>query len=209
MLCVGLTGSIASGKTLAAHFFEECGAYVINADAVSRAVVVPGQEGWKRVVEYFGPKIIHDDGTLDRARLGSAVFSDREQREVLNKLLHQLILERIKKDIDAMSSTRPSAIVIVELPLLIECGLQNDFDCIIVVSTSKELQRKRLVERNGLTEEEAIKRIQAQFDTQAKEAYADYIISNSGSIESLKDQVCHIYAQLQQGLTDGAGRNKM
>lgn len=209
MLCVGLTGSIASGKTLAAHFFEECGACVINADAVSRAVVVPGQEGWRRIVEYFGPEMLHDDGSLDRARLGSIIFSDQGQREVLNKILHQLILERIKKDIDVISSTRPSAIVVVELPLLIECGLQNDFDRIIVVSINQESQEKRLMERNGLTEEEAMQRIQAQFDSQAKEICADYIIYNTGSIESLRDQVCHIYAQLQQEVTDGAGQKKM
>jgi len=208
MLCVALTGSIASGKSLTAGFFKACGAFVIDSDAVSRAVVVPGHEGLKRIVDYFGSEIICDNGTLDRARLGSIVFGDKTKRKLLNSILHKLILEGIKKDIDFISLTQPSAIVIVELPLLIECGLQNDFDRIIVVSVKQDLQTKRLLKRNNLTAEEAGQRIQAQIDSKVQEIYADYIIDNNGSVETLEKQVKYTYAMLERDAKVGAWQKK-
>jgi len=207
MPCVGLTGGIASGKSLAASYFQACGAIVIDADAVARALVEPGQDALQRIVAAFGTEMLRDDGTLDRARLAALVFADKVRRDVLNSILHQPILASIRRDVAMITSAQPAAIVIVELPLLIECSLQNEFDRIIVVSVSPELQKQRLQKRSGLTDEEAVQRIRAQLDSKAQEIHADYVIYNNGSVESLQQQVEDIYAVLRGELKEGFRRS--
>ncbi|GAG25614.1 unnamed protein product, partial [marine sediment metagenome] len=179
MLSAGLTGGIASGKSLAAKLFQKLGAYLIDADAISLEVVKPGREGWERIVKNFGPDIVEKNGAIDRVKLGSIVFSDAEKRRTLNNLLHPLIIEKINKELKHVAVRNPFCIVVVEMPLLFECGLQKDFDKIVVVSADRGTQKKRLMERNGLKEKEAEERLNSQMDLNEKKKFADYIIENN------------------------------
>ena len=197
MLRVGLTGGIASGKSLAMSCFQKQGAYLIDADALSLDLVEPGKEGWKRVKKHFGDDIITEKGTIDRVKLGRIIFSDDEKRGLLNHLLHPLIIEEIKLKLSRLAEKNPLSIAVVEIPLLIECGLQNDFDKIVVVMTPRSTQIKRLKERNNLSRKEAEARLNSQMELYKKKKYADYIIENNGTREDLKKQVTEIYRLME------------
>ncbi len=198
MLSVGLTGGIASGKSLAALFFQRLGAYLIDADEISRKVVEPGEKGWSMVVDNFGPEITGNDGSIDRARLGNIIFSNARQRELLNSLLHPLIIEETGKKLQHIAKKDTSSIVLIEMPLLIECNMQNDFDLIVLIYADRETQKKRLIERNGLKEKEAEARLNSQKNLEEKRKYASYIIDNNGSKKELEKQVKKVYGFLKQ-----------
>ena len=193
MLRVGLTGGIASGKSLAMSCFRAQGACLIDADAVSLGLVKPGKEGWKRIKKNFGDDVITKNGTVDRVKLGRIIFSDDEKRGLLNHLLRPLIIDEIKIKLEQIGKKDPLSIAVVELPLLIECGLQSDFDKIVVVMTTRETQLKRLMERNSLSRKEAEKRLNAQMDLFKKKEYADYIIENNGTKQEVKKQIKELY----------------
>lgn len=200
MLSVGLTGGIASGKSLAAELLQALGAFLVDADAVAREIAEPGQEGWQRIVDNFGAGMLKPDGTIDREKLGSIVFSLDEKREFLNNLLHPLIIEKVAKKMKQIALNNPAAIIVVELPLLVECGLQRDFDRIIVVWADRKAQKKRLMERNGLQENEAESRLNSQIHLDEKRKYADYIVENKGTKKEMEQQVIQVYNLLKSDL---------
>jgi dephospho-CoA kinase len=197
MLSVGLTGGIASGKSFAMSCFRKQGACLIDADAVSLDLVKPGKEGWKRIQKHFGEDVITENGTVDRVKLGKIIFSDDEKRDLLNHLLHPLIIDEIKMKLKQIDEKNPLSIVVVELPLLIECGLQNDFDKIVVVVTTRATQVRRLMERNSLSRKEADQRLNAQMDLYKKKEYADYIIENNATKEEVEKQVKEMYCLMK------------
>ncbi len=205
MLSVGLTGGIASGKSLAAHFFQKCGAHIVDADTIARNIVESGSAGWERVVEHFGRSVLTHDGNLDRSKLAHIIFSNEQQRAVLNNILHPLILDKIKEQLFEIAVRDPAAIVVVDVPLLIECGLQKDFDRIVVVYSDRDTRKRRLIQRNNLSEKDAEYRLRAQMDLNAKKKYADYVIDNSTSRQYLKKQVGTVYSNLIKEL---AGQEK-
>jgi dephospho-CoA kinase len=206
MLRVGLTGGIASGKSLAAEVFKELGARLIDADSIAREIVEPGREGWKKIVENFGRDVLEKNGIVDREKLGSIVFSDTTKRKLLNNLLHPLIIGKIKKALKEIEKQESVPMVIVDVPLLIECGLQKYFDKILVVYADRLTQKKRLMERSHLKEKEAEARIDSQMKLDEKRERADYIIENSGSRPELKKQVLRVYGLLGRDLEE-KGRN--
>lgn len=208
MLSAGLTGGIASGKSLAAKHFQKLGAYLIDADAISREVVEPGREGWERIVKNFGSDIVKENGTIDRAKLGSIVFSDAEKRGKLNNLLHPLIIGKINKQLKQIAVRKSFCIVVVEMPLLIECGLQKDFDKIVVVCTDRRIQKKRLMEKNGLKEKEAEERLDSQMDLNEKKKYADYIVENNRTKKELEKQVSKVYNFLKRDFAEKGEQSK-
>ncbi len=196
MLKVGLTGGIASGKSLAADYFRTCGAHLIDADAVSRDVVLPGQPGWQKVVETFGSDILLPDKTIDRSKLGEMVFRHEEKRRILEALLHPLIMESIDRSVEQVARTAPGKIVMVEVPLLIECGYQDDYRKIVVVYADRDIQRGRLMQRNGYTRHEADQRLAAQMDIEEKVQFGDYVIKNNGTEGDLERRVREVYDSL-------------
>jgi len=133
------------------------------------------------------------NGTVDRVKLGRIIFSHTEKRSLLNNLLHPLIINEIKTKLEQVADNDPLSIVVAEVPVLIECGLQNDFDKIVVVVTTRATQVKRLMERSSLSRKEAQERLNAQMDLYKKNKYADYIIENKGTKEAVKMQVAHVY----------------
>ena len=196
MLSVGLTGGIASGKSMAAQLFLQKGASLIDADLVARQVVRRGEEGFQPVLDAFGSDIITASGELDREKLGAVVFADPVKRKLLDEILHPLIINRIFSHIGHLSDQQFSGIVIADIPLLFECGLEQRFDKTVLVYASPETQQQRLIKRNSITPEEARQRLCSQMAIDDKRQHADYILENTGSPDALEEQVAAIWSFL-------------
>lgn len=185
MLRIGLTGGIGSGKSTAAARFAELGALVIDADTLAREVVEPGTPGLSAVVARFGSEILSPDGSLDRPALARLVFHDSEALAALNAIVHPLVAERRA---ELMASAGPDAVVVSDVPLLVENGMAGDFDAVVVVEAPLEQRLARLASR-GLAEEEARARIARQASDQQRRAVATVLLDNSGSRAELTQQV--------------------
>jgi len=182
---IGLTGGIGSGKSTVSALFAELGAHIIDADAIAREVVAPGSEGLEALVDAFGEGILTADGSLDRTALAEVAFADPQARERLNAITHPRIAARTA---ELMAALPPDAVMIHDVPLLAELGLQGAYELIVVVDAPEELRVQRLVAR-GLAETDARARIAAQATREQRLAVADIVIDNSGDLESLTRQV--------------------
>jgi dephospho-CoA kinase len=198
MLRVGLTGSIGVGKTFVAGVFVELGCHVLDADDLAREVVAPGSEALVRVVEKFGPEIIRDDGTLDRAKLGAIVFAEPDKRRVLNSILHPYIIAQQDQRLRDWEAADPNGIGIVDAALMIESGGSKRFNKLIVVHCRPEIQLSRLMARNNLSREEAERRIKSQMSQEEKKAFADYLIDTSEGFEAARKRTEEVYKELRQ-----------
>jgi len=192
-MLIGLTGGITSGKSVVASMFKELGAHIIDADQISREVMKPGAEAYKKVVATFGKEILKDDQSIDRKKLGDLVFGDREKMARLNECSHPSIFHVIDKTIEGIRDENPDTLIIVDAALLIETGAYKKFDTLIVVYTDEATQIKRLQERDGLSEEEAKKRIASQMPLKEKLRYADFVIHNQRNLETTRKQVNAIF----------------
>ncbi|EKZ0313398.1 dephospho-CoA kinase [Listeria monocytogenes] len=185
---IGLTGSVATGKSTVSNMIQQAGIPLVDADIAARKVVEPGTEGLKEIVAYFGEEILLADGTLDRAKLGEIIFKDKEKREKLNEITHP----RVK---DYMLEARErffragEELVFFDIPLLFESHLESLVDQIVVVWTTPETELKRLIERNNLTKEDALRRIESQMGIDEKARKADFVIDNNESLEKTQKQV--------------------
>jgi dephospho-CoA kinase len=197
MLKVGLTGSIAVGKSFVLDVLRELGARTIDADAVAREVVEPGTAGLKAVVDEFGPEILKPDGSLNRAELGAIVFADNEKRQKLNSILHPFIIARQDETIGLWEKEAPDAIAVVDAALMIESGGYKRFDKLIVVHCRTQVQLERLMNRDRISREEAERRINAQMPQEEKKRHADYLIDTSEGFESARQQTAVLWHQLQ------------
>jgi dephospho-CoA kinase len=200
MLKVGLTGSIAVGKTFVLGVLRELGCYVIDADAIAREVVAPGRQGLNAVVEAFGREILKEDGTLDRANLGSIVFGDEVKRLQLNSILHPFIIAEQDQRMQQWEQQDPKGIVVVDAALMIESGGYQRLDKLIVVHCRPEVQLQRLMRRNKLSREEAEQRIATQMPQEEKKRYADYLIDTSGDFAVTRRQTEDVYHALREVL---------
>lgn len=198
MLKVGLTGSIAVGKSFVLGVLAELGCHVIDADKIAREVVEPGTEGLKSLREYFGEDVLSADGTLDRSALGAIIFGDEEERTKLNAILHPLIIAAQDKLIREFEMKDPAGIVFIDAALMIESGGYRRLDKLIVVHCRPEIQLQRLMARNDLTREEAERRISSQMSQEEKKKYADFLVDTSGDFEDTRAQVHVVYEQLQK-----------
>lgn len=197
MLLVGLTGGIASGKTVVSNKLRDLGAHVIDADDISRVVMVPQTPCWKKIVENFGENILKKDSSIDRKILASVIFDDPQKRKCLNDIVHPEIAQRINLQVARINSDRPDAIIIIEAALLVETGAYKKYEKLIVVYASDELQEDRMIERDGITRGEARKRIDAQWPIVTKMKMADYLIQNEGSLELLYRDTERVFASLR------------
>lgn len=188
---VGLTGGIASGKSTVSQILRELGAQIIDADLVAREVVEPGTPGLVAIAARF-PGVVGDDGRLDRARLGARIFADREERAALNEIIHPLIHEAVLQKTQALAGQGTTTIV-YDAPLLIENGLHHAMDQVILVAAPREVQVRRLMARNGLSEQEANSRIDSQLPLEEKRRHATHIVENAGSLEETRAQVERIW----------------
>ncbi len=197
MLRVGLTGSIAVGKSFVSGVLRELGCRVIDADEVARRVVEPGAEGLRRVVEAFGPGILKDDGTLDRPALGAVVFGDEGRRKLLNSILHPLIMAEQDEQLRRWEREEPRGVAVVDAALMIESGGYKRFDKLVVVHCRPEAQLERLMRRNNLSREEAERRIASQMPQAEKLRYADFAVDTSGDFEDTRRQTEAVYRELK------------
>lgn len=182
MLRIGLTGGIGAGKSALSATFAECGAIIVDGDVISREVVQPGTEGLAALVEAFGEDILQPDGSLDRPALAAKAFADDEARQKLNGIVHPLVGQRRAEIIAAVP---PDAVVVEDIPLLVESGMASMFPLVVVVHADVELRVRRLVELRGMLEDDARARIAAQADDEQRRAVADIWLDNSGSQEDL------------------------
>ncbi|MCY0905237.1 dephospho-CoA kinase [Arthrobacter sp. H14-L1] len=195
MLKIGLTGGIASGKSLSARYLQSLGAVLIDADELARAVVAPGSKGLAAVVQRFGPGVLGPDGALYRAALGALIFADSSERDALNAIIHPLVRARAAELVQAAAADDDNAVVVQDIPLLVETGQGSSFHLVLVVDAPVELQIARIVAHRGLNEADAAARIAAQAPRGDRLAAADAVIDNSGTVEGTLRQMDRLWEQ--------------
>lgn len=186
---IGLTGGIATGKSTVSQMLVERGALLIDADIVAREVMLPGHPVLEAVVTHFGQAMLLPDGTLDRKRLGEHIFTNKEERKVLEGITHPAIRAEMRSRAKALEAQYPDKLVVSDIPLLYETRQESAFEDVMVVYIPREMQLVRLMSRNGLTEEEARARISAQMDIEEKKRLAGIVIDNSSGLEYTKQQI--------------------
>lgn len=197
MLVVGLTGGIASGKSLVSKILKSLGAYIIDADIISRELVKPGLPAYNEIVKNFGREVLLEDGTINRSLLGNIIFKVPEKRKILNSILHPRIIDEAKRQIKEIGERHPNALIVFDAALLIETGAHQFVDMVILVYVNEEDQINRLLRRDGISRKEALYRIKSQLPVKEKRKFADYIIDASGSEEDVRQQVVEIFQHLK------------
>jgi len=195
---IGLTGGIAAGKSAVSARLEELGAVVIDHDLLAREAVAPGTAALGDIVDAFGPEMLDADGALDRAALGSVVFADLDALTRLNGIVHPAV-RRLSVEREAAAATAdPGAVVVHDIPLLVETGQADAFHVLVVVHAPAALRVARLVELRGLTPDEAQGRVAAQVDDEARLAVADVVLDGAGAVEDLRAQVDELWQRLAE-----------
>lgn len=198
MLRVGLTGSIAVGKSFVSGVLAELGCHVVDSDQIARRVVEPGTVGLGKIVEAFGPEAVRGDGTLDRAALSALIFADEGKRALMNSILHPLIMAEQDALMNLWEQEDPRGVGVVDAALLVESGGFRRFDKLVVVHCRPEVQLERLMRRNNFSREDALARIKAQLPQEEKLKYADFDVDTSGGFEETRARVREVYGQLRE-----------
>lgn len=198
MLIVGLTGGVASGKSVVSRILKEEGAYLIDADQIARELVQPRTSAWEELVKVFGKEILQKDGSIHRKQLAAKVFSDPTQRDLLNRTLHPRIKEEMGRRLKAIGQKDPEAIVVIDAPLLVETGNHREMDKVIVVISTEAQQIARLREREGMDQEEARRIMASQMATEEKVKVADFVIRNEGSLEETERRAREVFQELKR-----------
>jgi len=186
---IGLTGGIAAGKSTVARLLTDRGAILIDLDKIAREVVEPGQPALRAIAERFGQAVLHEDGTLNRKKLGEIVFSDPSERKALEAITHPAIRAVMKQRMAEYEKKTPDSLIVVDVPLLYESRLEDYFDRVMVVYVPRETQLQRLMDRDKISADDARKRLDAQMDIEEKKTRADIVIDNSGSLERTEEQI--------------------
>ena len=197
MILVGLTGGIATGKSTVAGLFKRCGATVIDADALAREVVQPGKPAWREIVRIFGKAALNTNRTLNRQALGAIVFGHPTKLRYLENIIHPRVAREQARLTKQAARIDPHAIVIYDVPLLFEAGIDKRVDKTIVVTADRETQIARLKQRNGLSRAEAIRRIKTQMPLADKRRRADYLLNGTLPLPQLKQQVRLLHQSLR------------
>lgn len=198
MLTVALTGGIATGKSVVASILGDLGCFIHTADEVARELMAPGKSAFGKVVARFGPSILAPDGTIDHARLGAIVFSDASARAALDGIVHPFVLAEKKKVMTALEREGRTAVYVSEAALTIEAGFQDFFDTIVVTTCRPEIQLRRLMERDGIGREEALRKIRSQMPAEDKATFADHVIDTSGSLAETVERTEEVWRILVQ-----------
>ena len=210
-LRIGLTGGVASGKSTVASALRTLGAAIVDADAIAREVARPGGPAYRDVVEAFGPSVVRPDGTLDRKALAARVFGDAAARRRLNALTHPHIRRRMVEEAARLAAPGGPPVIVFDIPLLLDTtdGRDLDLDGIVVVYADPETRVRRMMDRDGLCEEEGRRRLAAQVPLEQKVARADWVVDNSGAAEATRAQVDRLWgtwtAEANDGRASGGG----
>jgi dephospho-CoA kinase len=197
VIVAGLTGGIASGKSTVSTFFRDAGAHIVDADQIARQVVRQGMPAHKAIVEAFGSGILLADGEIDRQRLGDIIFHQPAEKKRLDAIVHPRVFEQSANEIACIAARFPAAIVIMDVPLLIESGMHRNLDTVIVVYVPKAVQLQRLMQRDGIDETDARARIRSQMSIEEKRNHATIVIDNSKSRNETRRQTLAAFRQLR------------
>ena len=203
MLTVAVTGGAGSGKTLVCECFGRLGAEVINLDDLAREAVQLGSPVLKAIVDHFGKAILNPDGSLNRAELRGVITRDPQARQLLERLTHPEILRLFQEKVATIKSRQADAVVVVEVPLLIEVGIQDTFDVVVLVEAGLDLQERRLVDREGMSPDEARALIGIQMSVEEKRPHADYIVKNQSTVADTEAVVQRLYSEIKKGVEKG------
>jgi dephospho-CoA kinase len=198
MLRVGLTGGIGTGKTTVGTMFVDLGCHLLDADQITHDLLRPGQAVHAAVVQAFGEDILSPDGTINRTVLGEIVFNDRQARVKLNGIVHPAVVQRQRDWLNEMEKKDPRGVSIVDAALMVEVGTYKNYDRVVVVTCTPEVQRQRLRERSGLSDEQIEARIRSQMPLEEKVEYADFVIENSGDLATARRQVAEVTSRLRE-----------
>ena len=193
LLKVGLTGGIASGKSVVGRILKDCGCSVHEADRVGHNLVKPGSPAWEKIVDRFGPRVLNPDRTVNRQRLGAIIFSRKRERLFLNRLVHPFLIRRIRAACARAERRGRAKIFISVAALLIEWKFSDFFDRTVVVHCPADIQLQRLMKRDGISRAEAAKKIGSQLSVGEKLGHADYILDTSGSLEDTARKTIGLY----------------
>ncbi|MFO0706562.1 MAG: dephospho-CoA kinase [Nitrospira sp.] len=196
MILVGLTGGVATGKSTIAAMFKRCGAVVIDADRLARDVVAPGKPAWREIVRTFGKGILNADRTINRPALGKLVFGHPVKLRRLERIIHPRVAREQRRLTRAAAGHNPRAVVVYDVPLLFESGIDKRVDRIIVVTADRPTQIARLKKRNGLPRAEALRRIRSQIPLARKKGLADHLLDGTTPLAQLAKQVRALYKSL-------------
>lgn len=196
-MIIGLTGSIATGKSTVSDMFRKLGVYIIDFDVLAHEVIEPGRPAWREIIRHFSQDVLNPDQTVDRKKLGQVVFNHPDRLAQLNQIVHPAVFEADQEKTREIMKREPQALIIKDVPLLTETSVRELVEKIIVVYASPEVQIQRMFER-GFNLEEAQKRINAQDPLGEKLKFADYVIYNDGPVEETERQVKEIYGSLQE-----------
>ena len=196
-LLVGLTGGMGSGKSLAASYFGEFGAQVIDADRISQELVAPEKPAWKEIIEEFGSSILNPDQTLNRKQVAAIVFNDESKRKKLEDILHPRVIVEERRLYERYRQENSRVLAVIDAALLLESGNYKNVDTVIVVQCGREEQIRRVMERDGTVRSEVENRLSSQMSLEEKVGFGDYILRNDGTRESLKSQVGELYRNLR------------
>ena len=197
MILIGLTGGVATGKSTVAAMFKQCGAVVIDADALAHDVVQPGKPAWRAIVRHFGRSIVQPDQTLNRQALGQIVFGNRAKLRQLERMIHPRVAREQMRLTREAKRQDPHAVVVYDVPLLFEVGINTRVDTIIVVTADQQTQLARLKKRNGLSRAQALRRIRSQMPLAKKVRMADYVIDGTKDRRSLTRDVRRLFESLR------------
>ncbi|HEY6333458.1 MAG TPA: dephospho-CoA kinase [Blastocatellia bacterium] len=198
MLRVGLTGSIAVGKSFVLSVFKELGCVVFDADQIAHECMAPGRPAYIDLIEEFGSGILGEAGAVDRGKLGLIVFQDESRRRRLNEIVHPRVKEEQDRLLQEAAASRPDGIAIVDAALIIESGGYKRFDKLVVVFCAPDIQVQRLMARNKIDREDAERRIRAQMSSDEKRRYADFEIDTSSGFEDTRSRTIEVYNELRQ-----------
>jgi dephospho-CoA kinase len=199
---IGVTGGIGSGKSTVSRILRDLGAKIVSADKIARDVVYKGEKALEELIEYFGNDIINDEGELDRKKLGTIVFDNIEKLEVLNSITHKYIVEKIVDMAEQFRKESKSGIMVIDAPIPVEHGFIDLVDEVWVVTADIDVRIKRIIERDGITREEALNRINSQKKEGEYLGIADEVLVNNGGIEELEREVAKLFIKAQKSQGD-------
>lgn len=198
MLIAGLTGGIASGKSTVSAFLEDAGAVIVDADKIARDVVQKDKPAWLEIVDAFGTSILLPDGEINRILLGDIIFNDPAKKQILNRIIHPVVFAETAIRLAEIEKKQPDAVVILDVPLLIESGMDTGLSDIIVVYVPESVQIQRLMTRDALTQAQTLARIRSQMPIEEKKKRATIVIDNSGSRENTRNISLRVYHKLRE-----------
>lgn len=196
MKIIGLTGGIATGKSIVSSVFRELGAIILDADVIARLVVLPHQPAWEDIVDFFGPEVVNEDQSLDRTKIGEIVYNNPDSLKELNRFTHPRIMQYYKDELRRIKTEQPDAIVVLEVPLLYETNMDKLCQQVVVVYVDRETQIKRLMKRDNMSYVDAVRRVDAQMSMDEKVRRADFVIDNRGSIVETKEKATRYYNEI-------------